>query len=232
MSQLPRTLEEFSKMLDHTAVRPNTTLEDVFRGAREAAENGVKVFAVNPPYVKLAKEALGHSDVLIDTSVGYPSGAHLAMVKIFEAEQVVLDGADEVDMVLNIGALKSRQYSVVEDEIAGVAKVTAGRTLKVILETCYLTDEEKRTACKICAGIPGVHFVKTSTGLGPGGATVHDVELMRSVVRDQLGVKAAGGIRTAEDAVAMIRAGATRIGTSQGPVVVAGYAEMLEAGKV
>lgn len=232
MVQLPKTAAEFAKMLDHTAVRPNTTREDVLRAAKEAAKYGVKSLAVNPPYVKLARAALGDSDVLVDASVGYPSGAHLARVKIFETEQVVFDGAGEIDMVLNIGALKSGEYLIVEEEIAGVVKAAAGRTVKVIMETCYLTDEEKRTACKLCAGIPGVKFVKTSTGLGPGGATVRDVELMRSIVGDRLGVKAAGGIRTAEDAVAMIRAGATRIGTSQGPVVIAGYEEMLKAGKI
>lgn len=232
MPELPRGVAEFAKMLDHTAVRPDATLEDVLRGAREAAECKVKLFAVNPPYIKAAKEALGGSGVLLGASVGYPSGAHLPEMKVFEAERVVADGADELDMVLNIGALKSGHYAVVEEEIAGVVNAAAGRTVKVIIETCYLTDEEKRTACRVCAGIEGVHFVKTSTGLGPGGATVSDVGLMKAVVGERLGVKAAGGIRTAEDAVAMMRAGATRIGTSQGPAVIAGYAKMLQAGRI
>lgn len=222
---------EFAQLIDYVDVRPDATLDDILCGARESVECGFKCFAVSPTYVRVAKKALGDSGVLVDTTSGYPSGAHPVKVKILEAEYVVSEGADEIDMVMNIGALKSREYSVIEDELTGVANAVKGRTLKVIIETCYLTDEEKRTACKICTSIPGVHFVKTSTGFGPEGATLHDVELIKEEVTDRLGIKAAGGIRTAEDAIRMIRAGATRIGTSQGPAILDGYANLLEEGK-
>lgn len=186
---------EFAELIDYVDVRPDATLDDILRGAKESVECGFKCFAVSSTYVRVAKEALGESGVLVDTTSGYPSGAHPVKVKILEAEHVVSEGA------------------------------------KVIIKTCYLTDEEKRTACKICLSIPGVYFVKTSTGFGPEGATIHDVELIKEEVTDRLGIKAAGGIRTAEDAIRMIRAGATKIGTSQGPAILDGYANLLKEGK-
>lgn len=231
MGRLPLNVVEFAKFIEHVDVRPDATLDDILSGAKESAKCGFRCFAVSPTYVRVTKEALGDSGVRVDTAVGYPSGAHPVKVKILEAEHVASEGADEIDMVLNIGALKSRKYSMVEAEVSGVANAARGCVIKVIIETCYLTDEEKRIACEICSSIPGVHFVKTSTGFGPEGATVYNVELMKRVVTDKLGIKAAGGIRTAEDAMKMIRAGATRIGTSQGPAILDGYANLLKEGK-
>jgi deoxyribose-phosphate aldolase len=178
---------------------------------------------VNPTYVKLCADLLRGSEVLVCTVIGFPLGATPTEVKVFETQQAVRDGATEVDMVINVGALKSRDYELVERDIASVARAChAGNAiLKVIIEAALLTDEEKVAACQL-AKVAGADFVKTSTGFGPGGATAEDVALMRRVVGPRIGVKAAGGIRTYSDAQKMIAAGASRIGASASVKIIEG----------
>jgi deoxyribose-phosphate aldolase len=178
---------------------------------------------VNPSYVKLCNDLLKDSEVLVCTVVGFPLGATPTEVKVFEAQQAVREGADEVDMVINVGALKSRDYELVERDIASVARAchAGGAILKVIIEAALLTDEEKVAACQL-AKVADADFVKTSTGFGPGGATAEDVALMRHVVGPAMGVKAAGGIHTYEEAKKMIAAGASRIGASASVKIMQG----------
>jgi deoxyribose-phosphate aldolase len=187
----------------------------------EARKHSFAAVCVNPSYVKLCGQLLKGSPVHVCTVVGFPLGATPPEVKAYEAQQAIDDGASEVDMVINIGALKSKDYALVERDIASVARTChAGKAvLKVILETALLTDEEKVTACQL-AQAARADYVKTSTGFGPGGATVHDVELMRRAVGPEMGIKAAGGIRSFEDAKAMVAAGATRIGASASVKIV------------
>jgi deoxyribose-phosphate aldolase len=202
-------------MIDHTLLKPDATQDQIAQLCYEARKHGFASVCVNPANVKLCTQLLKDSDVLVCTVVGFPLGATSTESKVFEAQQAIRDGAIEVDMVINVGALKSRDYELVERDIASIARVChAGNAiLKVIIEAALLTDEEKVVACQL-AKVAGADFVKTSTGFGPGGATVEDVALMRRVVGLTMGVKAAGGIRTYEDAQKMIAAGATRIGAS------------------
>ncbi|ASI99481.1 deoxyribose-phosphate aldolase [Thermococcus celer] len=214
---------DIAKYIDHTNLKPYATAEDVVKLCEEAKEYGFYAVCVNPYRVKLAKETLMGSGVKVASVIGFPLGATPTEVKVFEAKRALDDGADELDMVLNIGALKDKDYEYVKRDIAEVVKVAheRGALVKVIIETCYLTEEEKVKACEL-AKEAGADFVKTSTGFGSGGATVEDVKLMRKVVGEEMGVKAAGGIRTYEQALAMIEAGATRIGTSSGVKIVEG----------
>jgi len=202
-------------MIDHTLLKPDATQDQIAQLCYEARKHGFASVCVNPANVKLCAQLLKDSDVLVCAVVGFPLGATSTETKVFEAQQAIRDGATEVDMVINVGALKSRDYELVERDIASIARVChAGNAiLKVIIEAALLTDEEKVVACQL-AKVAGADFVKTSTGFGPGGATVEDVALMRRVVGLTMGVKAAGGIRTYEDAQKMIAAGATRIGAS------------------
>ncbi|HEV2176572.1 MAG TPA: deoxyribose-phosphate aldolase [Terriglobia bacterium] len=206
---------EVARLIDHTLLKPEASEEQIRKLCAEARQFGFATVCINPTWVAVAAAALAGSAVKVCTVVGFPLGATLAPVKIFEAEQVVKLGAQEVDMVINVGALKSAQYERVEQDIRGVAEAShrGGAILKVILECALLSDQEKVIACRL-AQSAGADFVKTSTGFGPGGATAHDVELMRLVVGPQMGVKAAGGIRSYEDVQKMITAGATRIGAS------------------
>ncbi len=215
--------EDISRYIDHTNLRAYATEDDIIRLCDEAKEYGFYAVCVNPYRVRLAKERLKGTDVKVASVIGFPLGATPTEVKVFEAKKALEDGADELDMVINIGALKDGNYEYVRKDIEEVVKVARenGAIVKVIIETCYLTDEEKVKACEL-AKEAGAHFVKTSTGFGTGGATVEDVRLMRKVVGPEMGVKAAGGIRTYEQAVAMIEAGATRIGTSSGVKIVEG----------
>ncbi|HXW16127.1 MAG TPA: deoxyribose-phosphate aldolase [Terriglobia bacterium] len=209
--------DDWAKLIDHTNLRPEATQDQIIRLCREAVEFGFAAVVVHAAYVRLAGSRLEGSEVKLATVVGFPLGATLSSVKQFEASQALELGAREIDMVLNIGALKSGQREFVQAEIQGVAGVTheEGGLLKVILETALLTDEEKKLACAL--SVQGeADFVKTSTGFLGGGATVHDVRLMRQVVGPNIGVKASGGIRTAGELKAMIEAGANRIGTSSG----------------
>ncbi|WP_456394366.1 deoxyribose-phosphate aldolase [Thermococcus sp.] len=209
--------------IDHTNLKAYATGEDIIKLCREAMEYGFYAVCVNPYRVKLAKETLKGSGVKVATVIGFPLGATPTEVKVFEARKALEDGADELDMVINIGALKDKDYDYVRNDIAEVVKVAHEKNakVKVIIETCYLTEEEKVKACEL-AKEAGADFVKTSTGFGTGGATVEDVRLMRKVVGEEMGVKAAGGIRTYEQALAMIEAGATRLGTSSGVKIVEG----------
>ncbi|MCA6214845.1 deoxyribose-phosphate aldolase [Thermococcus bergensis] len=212
---------DIAKYIDHTNLKPYATKEDIIKLCEEAKKYGFYAVCVNPYRVKLAKEQLEGTGIKVASVIGFPLGATPTEVKVFEAKKALEDGADELDMVINIGALKDKDYEYVKNDIAEVVKVAheKGAVVKVIIETCYLTDEEKEIACKL-AMEAGADFVKTSTGFGTGGATVEDVRLMRRIVGDKLGVKAAGGIRTYEQALAMIEAGANRIGTSSGVKIV------------
>ena len=202
-------------MIDHTVLKPDATQDQIAQLCYEARKHSFASVCVNPANVKMCSELLQGSDVPVCTVVGFPLGATPTEVKVFEAQQAIREGAAEVDMVINVGALKSRDYERVERDIASVALTChAGNAiLKVIIEAALLTDEEKVVACQL-AKVAGADFVKTSTGFGPGGATAEDVALMRRVVGPAMGVKAAGGIRTYEDAQKMVAAGATRIGAS------------------
>lgn len=207
--------------IDHTLLRPEATREQIARLCHEAAEHHFASVCVNPVNVRQCAELLAGTNVPVCTVVGFPLGATPTAVKVYETERALRDGALEVDMVINIGALKSGDHQTVYDDIAAVtgASHAGGAMVKVIIEAALLNDEEKVAAC-LLSKAAGADFVKTSTGFGPGGATVADVALMRRTVGPQIGVKAAGGIRTYADARAMMDAGATRIGASAGVTIV------------
>ncbi|RZN69955.1 MAG: deoxyribose-phosphate aldolase [Candidatus Methanolliviera hydrocarbonicum] len=202
--------------IDHTLLKPEATKEQVRTLCIEAKEYEFSSVCVNPFYTSLVSKELEGSEVKTCVVIGFPLGATASQVKTFEAETAVRAGAQEVDMVINIGALKDTDYDVVEEDIKAVVDAVKGKALvKVIIETCLLTDKEKAKACEL-ATKTGAHFVKTSTGFSTGGATLGDVALMRKTVGNKAGVKASGGIRDYKTALAMIEAGATRIGTSSG----------------
>ena len=217
------TDEGMAHMIDHTLLKPDATQDEVAQLAYEARKYNFASVCVNPSYVKLSAQLLKGSEVDVCTVVGFPLGATPTDVKVFEAQQAIREGATEIDMVINVGAVKSKDYELVEMDIASVARAChAGNALlKVIIEAALLTDEEKVAASQL-SKIAGADFVKTSTGFGPGGATPEDVALMRRVVGPDIGVKAAGGIKTAEDARRMIEAGASRIGASASIKIVGG----------
>lgn len=204
-----------SKYIDHTQLKPDATKEKIVALCSEAKEYDFASVCINPCWIPLAKELLAGSDVKVCTVIGFPLGAMSTSAKCLEAADAVRAGAEEVDMVINIGMLKDGNDDYVRNEIAAIKKACDGRLLKVIIETCLLTEEEKVRAC-VLAKEAGADFVKTSTGFSTGGATVEDVALMRRTVGPDMGVKAAGGVRDKETFEAMIKAGATRIGTSSG----------------
>ena len=206
---------DIARLIDHTLLKPEASRDDIRKLCQEAIRYEFASVCINPWYVSLAAELVHGSAVKVCTVVGFPLGATLPQVKITEAEQVVKLGAQEVDMVINVGALKSKQDDVVELDIRGVVEAShrGGAICKVILETALLTNDEKVRAC-LAAKAAGADFVKTSTGFGPGGATAEDVSLMRAAVGGEIGVKAAGGVRSLEDFQKMVAAGATRIGAS------------------
>ena len=210
-----------AKIIDHTLLKPEATRDQIVQLCREAREYGFASVCVNPSYVKLAAELLRGSSVKVCSVVGFPLGATLPEVKAYEARRAIEEGAAEIDMVINIGALKSGDLELVRRDIASVVDVchARGALCKVIIEAALLTDEEKVLACQL-ARAAGADYVKTSTGFGPGGATVQDVALMRRTVGPEMGVKAAGGIRSYEAAKSMVEAGATRIGASAGVKIV------------
>ena len=209
-----------AKLIDHTVLKPQTTRKQVETLCREAAHYGFASVCVNPCWVSLCAELLRDSGVAVCTVIGFPLGANTSAVKAFEAAEAIRQGAAEVDMVLNIGALKDGDYELVREDIGAVVAAAEGKALvKVILETCLLTEEEKRVACRLCKEM-GADFVKTSTGFSTGGATVEDIALMRAAVGEELGVKASGGIRNYAVAKAMVEAGASRIGASAGVQIV------------
>lgn len=210
--------ENIARSIDHTLLKPDSTGIDIMRLCSEAVSFGFGAVCVNPARVALATEALSGSGVRVCSVAGFPLGASTTAVKAAEAA-AVRDGAGEVDMVINIGMLKEGKLKLVYEDVRAVVKsATAAGPLtlvKVIIETCYLTDEEKEAACRICERA-GAHFIKTSTGTGPTGATVEDVGLIRSSLSASMGIKASGGIKTLDQALKMLGAGATRIGTSSG----------------
>ncbi|MBQ8032901.1 MAG: deoxyribose-phosphate aldolase [Elusimicrobiaceae bacterium] len=210
-----------AKLIDHTLLKPAATQAQIEHLCNEARTYGFASVCVNPYWVKFAKKQLKGSGVKVCTVIGFALGATTSAVKAFEAQQAVKDGADELDMVLNIGALKSGDTATVLKDIRAVRKACPGKILKVILETCELTDPEKVTACQLAAKA-GADFVKTSTGFSSGGATVEDVALLRKSIPAQMQVKASGGVRTWADFKKMTSAGATRIGTSGGVRIVEG----------
>lgn len=214
---------EMSAMIDHTLLKPTASGEDMVLLCREATEHSFAAVCVNSFYVPLACKLLNGSGVRVCAVAGFPLGADSTAVKAFAAADAVRSGAAEVDMVLNIGAMKEGRHHVVLEDIKAVVSavkaVDLGTVVKVIIETCYLNEAEKITACRL-ARDAGAGFVKTSTGFGDGGATVADVALMRNTVGPEMGVKASGGIKTAAQALAMVAAGANRVGTSSGVAIV------------
>jgi deoxyribose-phosphate aldolase len=217
--------------MDSTLLKPTATRDDIIRHCEQAAHYHFAAVVVFPFWVPIARRALEGSDVKIATVVGFPFGASGRAVKLYEARAAIGNGSKELDIVINIPALKSGERNIVEAEItemvsasrmAGLTQDAKRTTLKFIIECYYLTDEEKRIACEIIRD-SGADFVKTSTGTAPGGATVEDIRLIRNVVGPDIGVKAAGGIRTTDQAMEMLDAGASRIGTSNGPAIVEGY---------
>jgi deoxyribose-phosphate aldolase len=215
-------MNNIAKMIDHTLLKPETTKEQIVKLCEEAKEHNFASVCVNPTWVATAAELLKGSDVKVCTVIGFPLGANTPEVKAFETKNAIENGATEVDMVINIGALKSGDDELVEKDIRAVVEAAKGKALvKVIIETCLLTEEEKVRACELAVKA-GADFVKTSTGFSTGGATVEDIALMRKTVGPEIGVKASGGVRDAQTAQAMIEAGATRIGTSSGVAIVQG----------
>lgn len=210
-----------AKLIDHTILSPDARLEDIKRICSEAKEYGFASVCINPNYVSLAAELLEGSDVKVCTVIGFPLGANTVKVKACEAYEAVENGADEIDMVLNITMAKEHDWKYIEEEVAAVKDACNGRLLKVILETCFLTKEEIREAS--LASMRGhADFVKTSTGFGKGGAKVEDIRIMREAVGPNKGVKASGGIHNYEEAKAMVDAGASRIGASKSIEIVKG----------
>lgn len=213
---------ELNRMIDHTILKPEATEAAVQKIFDEAKEYNFFSVCINPCWVAFASEQLADTDVAVCTVIGFPLGANTPEVKAYEAADAIKNGANEVDMVINIGALKSQQYDQVRQDIQGVVDAAKGKALvKVIIETALLTDEEKVKACEL-AKEAGADFVKTSTGFSTGGAKVADIRLMRETVGPDMGVKASGGVHNAEEALAMIEAGATRIGASTGVAIVSG----------
>ena len=210
-----------NKYIDHTILKPETTQEQVEKILSEAKEYDFASVCVNPTWVSLAAESLKDSDVKVCTVIGFPLGANTSAVKAFETKDAIANGADEIDMVINIGALKAGNDALVLDDIKAVVDASGDKLVKVIIEACLLTDEEKVRACQLSKEA-GADYVKTSTGFSTGGATVADVALMRKTVGPDMGVKASGGARSYEDAIAFIEAGASRIGASSGVAIMNG----------
>jgi deoxyribose-phosphate aldolase len=213
------TKSSIAKTIDHTLLKPTATAEQIRELCMEARTNHFAAVCVNPRWVSLAVKELAGSQVMVATVIGFPLGANTTEIKVEEAKLAIKQGAHEVDMVIDLGSLKSGDYRAVEEDIHGVVKAAGKATVKVIIETCFLSNDEKRLACE-AAMKAGAHFVKTSTGFGTGGATVEDVKLMRKSVGDKMKVKASGGIRSYHDAIALLEAGADRLGTSSGVAIV------------
>mgnify|MGYP000952344361 FL=1 len=213
---------ELNKLIDHTLLKATATIADIETLCKEAVEYDFYSVCVNSCYVATAKNFLAGTDIKVCSVVGFPLGAMSAKAKYFETGEALSDGADEIDMVLNVGLLKSGEVNKVLDEIISLKRcVGENRVLKVILETCYLTDEEKRLACRMALDAKA-DFVKTSTGFGSGGATLADVKLMKECVQDKAKIKASGGIRDYEIAMQYVNLGVQRIGTSNGIAILKG----------
>ena len=210
---------QINKFIDHTLLKAFATSDEIRKLCEEAKKYNFKSVCVNPVHVSLAKECLEGSDVLVCTVIGFPLGANTKEIKAFETIDAIKNGADEIDMVINIGKAKEHDYTYIEDEIKMVVAANTGKTTKVIIETCYLNDEEKMNCC-LAAKKAKATFVKTSTGFGTGGATANDIRLMRETVGPDMGVKASGGIRNLDDLELMVENGATRIGASSGVAIM------------
>jgi deoxyribose-phosphate aldolase len=215
------TQDTISRTIDHTLLKPDTTFTQIHTLIEEAKRCRFYSVCVNPTYVATCAELLQGTGVKVCTVVGFPLGANSSATKAFETTQAIKDGADEIDMVINIGAIKSQKHLLVEEDIREVVNAAAGKIVKVIIETSLLTDEEKVIACQL-ADKAGANFVKTSTGFAGGGATVEDIKLMKETVSTHVEVKASGGIRDLETAKKMLAAGATRLGTSAGVAIAQG----------
>ncbi len=212
---------ELNKYIDHTNLKADAKESDIIKLCHEAIEYNFASVCVNPHYVTLAKDILKDTNVNVTTVVGFPLGANTIETKVYEAIDAIEKGADEIDMVINIGALKDKDYEYVKKEIQDVFYSLDGKTLKVIIETCYLTEEEIKEATKIC-NETFVNYIKTSTGFGTRGASLEDIDIINSEKNDILEIKASGGIKTYEDAIKYIEKGVTRIGTSNGVEIVRG----------
>lgn len=212
-------MPQLNDLIDHTLLKPEATAANIHILCNEALTYGFATVCILPTWVRCAAEILKGSPVKVCTVVGFPLGGNTSEAKLFEASQLVGYGAQEIDMVINIGALKSKDFHLVQDEIHSIVTSIPSAIVKVIIETCLLTDEEKTIACQLSKKA-GAHFVKTSTGFGKSGATPHDVALMRGAVGSQMGVKASGGIRDYETALVMLKAGASRLGTSSGVAII------------
>ena len=215
---------EINKLIDHTLLKAFATRDDIKKICEEAKQYDFKSVCVNPCNVRFAKECLEGSNVLVCTVIGFPLGANTIETKVFETMDAINNGADEIDMVINVGMAKSHNYEYIEKEISSVVQVSNDKTVKVIIETCYLTDEEKINVCE-CATRAKANFVKTSTGFGTGGATKEDVKLMKEHISKDMQVKASGGIKNLEDLKVMVANGATRIGASSGVKIMEGLKE-------
>lgn len=217
-----RMTQNYAKMIDHTLLKADATKEQIEKICAEAKKFGFASVCVNPTWVNYCSELLQGTDVLVCTVIGFPLGANTTAVKAFETNDAIANGAKEVDMVINIGALKDKNDDLVQADIAAVVEAAKGNAIvKVIIETCLLTDEEKVKACELSVAA-GADFVKTSTGFSTGGATAEDIALMRKTVGPDLGVKASGGVRSLEDMKKMVAVGATRIGASSGVAIING----------
>ncbi len=222
-SDIKISAKDLAGMIDHTLLKPDATIFEITQLCEEAIQNNFASVCVNPSYVDDCFNFIKSSNVKVCTVIGFPLGATTTRSKFLEAEEAIKNGAEELDMVINIGKLKDKDYEYVFNDIKSIADLSRKHlcVAKVILETCLLTDDEKVAAC-LLAKEAGMNFVKTSTGFSKSGATVHDVALMKFVVGDKLQVKASGGIRSYEDATAMINSGATRLGASAGVKIIAG----------
>ena len=209
-----------ARYIDHTQLAPNTTESDILKLCQEGLEYGFRAICVAGTWVEFSKSQLSGSPVLLAAVLGFPHGNSTSSSKCLEAEAYFKNGADELDMVINVGWMRSGRIKQIETELALIRKAVPKAVLKLILETCYLNDEQKRLACQLAMGA-GWDYVKTSTGFGTGGATLADVRLMKEEVKNTMGIKASGGIRDYETALKYLQEGATRIGTSSGPVIVA-----------
>lgn len=206
---------KLNKFIDHTLLKPQATVNDIVKLCEEAKKYDFKSVCVNPTYVNHAKELLKGTDVLVCIVIGFPLGANSIATKVFETKDAIQNGADEIDMVINIGRVKINDFEYIEKEIRSVVEAANGKLVKVIIETCLLTEDEKISCCQAAKAAKAM-FVKTSTGFSTGGAIKEDIALMRKTVGELMGVKASGGVRSKEDCLIMIENGATRIGTSNG----------------
>ncbi|MFW5987916.1 MAG: deoxyribose-phosphate aldolase [bacterium] len=219
------TKESIAKTIDHTFLDPAGSIEDIEKLCEEAKKYKFASVAIAPDFVSYAAEKLTGKDIKIDVEIGFPLGYNTTATKVFETKESLKLGATEVDMVVNIVAVKDKNRDKVKNDIEQVADVCGNIPLKVIFETCYLEKEEIIKLAEVCLEIPGVNYIKTSTGFGPEGATVENVKLMKEVVKDKKLIKAAGGIRTLEDYKKMVNAGASRIGSSSGLKILQEFAE-------